>query len=81
LKIAVHFGCKNLKPEKSLPIYGSENAQAMVSGWLTLGLGYSPCARWHWSTTTVVQILAGSLHQVLWDLGKSAKRIDGFIEH
>lgn len=69
-----------MKLENYLPLYGSGNAQSMISVWLTLRLGYSPSPRQHWSTTTVVQVLAGSLYQVLWDLGKSAKRIDGFMQ-
>lgn len=53
----------------------------MIAGRLTLGLGYSPSPRWHLSTAAVVQVLAGSLHEVLWDLGKPTKRIDGFIQY
>lgn len=81
LKITVNFGCKNLKLENNLRPYASGNAQGMIAGWLTLGLGYSPSPRWHWTTAAVVQVLAGSLHEVLWDLGKPAKRIDRFIQH
>lgn len=61
-----------MKLKNYLPPYGSGNAQAMIFVWLTQELEYSPSPRWHCSTT-VVQVLAQSLHQVLWDLGKPAE--------